>query len=261
MPSAVSFIQWDNCLGSAGTNSLFAAQPLTFNSQQKRLHELNSGDRLWLVSRCPDDQQYYFVAVLVAATQSTNSPASREGQLFGEYSIIADPSNSHDLGKRFPAEGLLRALQFETGRPIKHGASIGQSLQTLRFLSAMDEQVLDAGLSNCLGEGQFVDIPFGLWTKCDLQYAEYFVRNWRESRRPMAFLLYDSPPVLHRGAPVFIHSEKHIRLVARFHESQFVSGQKRTVSEDERLAERDRIWAAHRQDTIDAPERAAFDSF
>jgi hypothetical protein len=47
--------------------------------------------------------------------------------LYGEFAVLAERSRSHDLRARFPAEGLLRALEFETGRPIKHGANIGQS--------------------------------------------------------------------------------------------------------------------------------------
>jgi len=63
---------------------------------------------------------------------------------YGECAIALDRSQSHDLGGRFPAEGLLRALMFETGRPIRYGASIGQALRTLRLLDAIDEHMLDA---------------------------------------------------------------------------------------------------------------------
>lgn len=35
---------------------------------------------------------------------------------------------------------------FETGRPIRYGVSIGQSVQTLRLLGPGGERVLDAAL-------------------------------------------------------------------------------------------------------------------
>src|SRR4051812_4403192 len=135
MASAVVFVQWDSYFGDSGSPALFGHDPLTFNSRQERLHQLSEGDRLWLVSRSPTDQQYYFVAALRVLVRRRNPPESREGQLFGEYAILADRSRSLDLSTRFPAEGLLRAFEFETGRSIKHGASIGQSLQSMRILN------------------------------------------------------------------------------------------------------------------------------
>ncbi|HUG92530.1 MAG TPA: hypothetical protein VML55_16950 [Planctomycetaceae bacterium] len=262
MRDAVIFMQWESYAGADGEPPFFASEPLTFNSRQERLHELAPGDRLWLVSRSPDDRQYYIVAVLSIAAVKRNDPASREGSMFGEFAVVADRAGSHDLGKRFSAEGLLRAFQFETGRPIRYGASIGQSLQTLRVLDETDGRVLDAALARILaGEERLLDAPFGLWTKCDREFADYFLKNWTERREPLAFLLYDSPPVLLPGAPVFIHSEKHLRLIARFRESQFIAGQKFTVDEAERLAERERIWQTWRAGTLDPPDKAAFDAF
>ena len=58
-----------------------------------------------------------------------------------------------------------------------------------------------------------MDSPFGLWTKCDL---------------------YPPPPSLGPGSPVFIHSDKNLRLLARFREGQFVAGHKLTVDADGR---------------------------
>jgi hypothetical protein len=178
MASAIAFIQWESYWGASGLAPLFSNDPLTFNSRQERLHELAEGDQLWLVSRSPNNQQYYFVATFHVLERNRNTPGSPEAQLFGEYSICADRTRSLDLGSRFPAEGLLRAFEFETGRPIKHGASIGQSLQTIRFLSPDDEEVLSASLTRILAEpALFADSPCGLWTKCDSAFAEYFVEN------------------------------------------------------------------------------------
>ncbi len=262
MSSAIAFIRWDNYVNGLDGRGFFAADPLTFNSRQERLHLLNTNDRLWLVSRCPEDQQYYFVGVLHVAALRRNPLDSLLARTFGEFAIIADRSCSYDLSKTFPAEGLLRAFEFDSRRPIRFGASIGQSLQTVRLLAPHDEYVLDAGLHRIVaGEVPLLDAPFGLWTKCDAVFANYFVNNWQARREPLAFLLYDSPPALPVGAPVFIHSDKKLRLLASFRESQFVAGHKQTVETSERLAERERIWMTYRSNTIDPPSKKDFDLF
>jgi hypothetical protein len=264
MPAAVIFMQWDNYTGTAHQRSFFSEDALTFNTRQDRLHRLAAGDHLWVVSRCPDDGQYYFVAALHVAQLTRNAPGSDKATLFGEYAVALDRSQSHDLGKRFPAEGLLRALTFETGRPIKYGASIGQALQTLRLLDQADERILDTALAALLEPGGPLPplaAAGGLWTKCDRVFADYFLANWAQRRSALAFLLYDPPPVLRSGAPVFIHADKHLRLVARFREGQFVAGHKFTAEPDERATERERVWHSYRAGTIDAPVKEEFDRF
>jgi hypothetical protein len=119
MAAGVIFMQWDSYVGGTDGPPFFADDPLTFNTRQERLHRLAVGDRQWLVSRCPDDGQYYFVAALRIAQLIRNPPDSDKATRFGEYAIVADRPQSHDLGRRFPAEGLLRAFTFETGKPIK----------------------------------------------------------------------------------------------------------------------------------------------
>ena len=160
---------------------------------------------------------------------------------------MASRAESHDLGKRFPAEGLLRAFEFDSSKPIKHGASIGQSLQTLRILTSEDELILTKQLEQLLDvRGTALDAPFGLWTKCDRVFANYFLKNWDQRKEPLAFLLYDPPPVLREGSPIFIHSDKNLRLRANFVTGQFVAGHKFTADMDERMAERERIWTTYR---------------
>jgi hypothetical protein len=262
MAAGVIFMQWDSYAGGTNGPPFFAQGPLTFNTRQDRLHRLAAGDRLWLVSRCPEDGQYYFVAALLIAQLTRNPPGSEKATLFGEYAILADPSGSLDLGRRFPAEGLLRAFTFETGRPIKYGASIGQSLQTLRLLDPGDERVLNAALDGLQkGESPPHAAPCGLWTKCDGVFADYFLKNWTQVREPLAFLLYDPPPSLRKGSPVFIHSDGSLRLLARFREGQFVAGHKHTVEEEERVAERERVWRPYRVNTVNPPTKAEFDEF
>jgi hypothetical protein len=262
MSLSVILMQWESYAGAADGPAFFAEAPLTFNSRQERLHRLGAGDRLWLVSRCPEDGQYFFVACLGIAAQMRNPAGSEKATRFGEYAVVADRSHSHDLGCTFAAEGLLRALTFETGKPIKYGASIGQALQTLRLLDADDEHIIDAAL-NGIEKGEPTPLVgcAGLWTKCDRVFADYFLKNWTERRSPLAFLLYDPPPALAMGAPVFIHSEKSLRLFARFQEGQYVAGHKMTVEPEERLAERERVWQTHRANTTDPPTKEAFDKF
>jgi hypothetical protein len=255
-------MQWDSYVGGTTGPPFFGQDPLTLNTRQARLHRLAPGDRLWLVSRCPDDGQYYFLAALHTAELSRNPAGSEKETLFGEYALVADRSRSVDLDRRFPAEGLLRALAFETARPIKYGASIGQSLQTLRLLDPADERILEAGLDCiCKGGGPPDVVAGGLWTKCDAVFADYFLKNWLRRRESLAFLLYDPPPALRAGVPVFIHSDKNLRLVARFQQSQFVAGHKLTVEAEEREAERERVWQNYRAHTIDPPTKDEFDRF
>jgi hypothetical protein len=262
MASAVGFIQWQNYQTGLGGDGLFGDDPLAFSSHQERLLALLPGDDLWLVSRCPEDQQYYFVAVLRVGRAAPSLAGSRAAAEFGPYSVVAERSRSHDLSRRFPAEGLLRALQFDTRRPIQFGASIGQSLQTLRVLDPTDVLLLNNILARLLNSARTaLDDPFGLWTKCGREFADYFLSNWEQRREPLAFLLYDSPPALRSGAPVFIHSDKHLRLIAQFREAQYVSGHKQTVDAEERTAERERVWTAFRAMTLNPPTKHAFDEF
>jgi hypothetical protein len=156
----------------------------------------------------------------------------------------------------------LRALTFETGRPIKYGASLGQSLQTLRLFGEEDERTLEVALNGVLGkEGRAAEATCGLWTKCDVVFADYFLKNWTARHEPLVFLLYDPPPAVRRGAPVFIHSDQNLRLVARFREGQHVAGHKPTVEKEERVAERERVWVRYRANTIDPPTREESDKF
>jgi hypothetical protein len=178
MAAGIIFMQWESYQSDSGSPDFFSQEPLTFNSRQERLHQLAPGERLWLVSRCPEDHQYYYIAVLWITERSTNPPGSKESQ-FGEFGLVADRSKSHDLGKRFPADGLLRALEFDPSKPIKYGASIGQSLQTLRLLTPGDELILEKQLDRILLQNESsLDVPFGLWTKCDRVFADYFLKNW-----------------------------------------------------------------------------------
>lgn len=180
---------------------------------------------------------------------------------YGQYAVIAHRVGSYDLQRRFPAEGLLRSLAYETGKPIKHGASVGQSIQAIRFVNQADTILLNYCLNRVLIGLEPQPGICGLWTKCDKVFADYFVANWEARRVPQAFLLFDSPPTLPIGAPVFVHSNQYLRLLARFRESQHVAAYKRTNEADERIEERDRCWTEFRAGTIDAPKLEDFEAF
>jgi hypothetical protein len=262
MGAAVIFMQWDSYSGSGNDSPFFNQSPLTFTSRQERLHTLAEDDRLWLVSRSPGDGQYYFVAALAVAQRLRNPPGGDRAARFGEFAILADRERSLDLGCRFPPEALLRALTFETERPIRYGASIGQSLQTLRVLAPDDVNVLNAALAGIQkGRSPLQAGTHGLWTKCDGIFATYFLTNWMQRAEPLAFLLYDPPPTVRCGAPVFLHSDKNLRLVARFRDSHFVAGHKQTVEPAERIEERERVWRTYRLNTLNPPAKAEFDKF
>ena len=184
------------------------------------------------------------------------------GREFGPFCVLADGEASCDFARAFPAEGLLRACSFESTNPIKFGATIGQSLQTVRFLSDRDERALARARGKVLSEDkELLESPFGLWTKCDIVFADYFLTNWRQRRQPVAFLLFDSKPALPANSPVFIHSERRLRIIGRFQQSQYVSGHKYTVEEEERISERERIWSLYRAHTEDPPDKREFDEF
>ncbi len=261
MADAVCFIDWESYSNGPDGRGFYSQEPLSFNSKQSRLHQTCPGDCLWLVSRHPDDKQYYVVAVLRVAELRRNSPDGDLGRSYGDYGIVADRVGSYDLCRRFPAEGLLRSLAYETGKPIKHGASIGQSIQSIRFADRADTILLNYCLNRVLAGFEPQPGACGMWTKCDRIFADYFLANWTRRRAPQAFLLFDSPPVLPVGAPVFIHSEQCLRLLARFRQAQYVLSYKRTDNEEERLAERERCWGEFRAGTINAPSCSDFDSF
>jgi hypothetical protein len=133
MADAICFIGWDSYSSGVDGRGFFAQEPLAFNSAQPRLHQISVDNRIWLVSRHPDDKQYYVVAVLRVAERRRNDPAGEIGRSFGEYGIIADRIGSYDLALRFPAEVLLDNFvaiseppQFkEYGRALEWGYPTG----------------------------------------------------------------------------------------------------------------------------------------
>jgi hypothetical protein len=84
MAAGVIFMQWDSYAGGADGPPFSADDPLTFNTRQERLHRLAAGDRLWLVSRCPDDGQYDFVD---AHGSERDVPAGDPGSGRGDGSL------------------------------------------------------------------------------------------------------------------------------------------------------------------------------
>src|SRR5258708_1210382 len=122
MADALAYIQWDSYKSGIRSNGFFADEPLTFSSRQERLQRVAIGEPLWLVSRCPDDGQHYFVCVLSVKELRRNPADSEISKSFGDFAVVAAREQSCDLGAKFAADGLLRALEFETGKSIKFGA-------------------------------------------------------------------------------------------------------------------------------------------
>ena len=173
MPDAVCYLGWESYVNGPDGRGFFAQEPLSFNSRQGRLHQVSPGDHVWLVSRDPDNRQYYIVGVLRVAERRTNEPGGELATAYGEYGVVAHRVGSYDLARRFPAEGLLRSLSYETGKPIRHGASVGQAIQTIRFLSASDTLLMNYCLNRVLKGSEPQPGLCGLWTKCEPVFAEY----------------------------------------------------------------------------------------
>ena len=192
---------------------LFSSDPLTFNSKQERLHELAEGDRLWLVSRSPSNQQYYFVGSLFVREKKRNSPRAVKGGSSASLQLSQTDPGALTSVRASQRKDCSGHLSLNPGEPVKHGASIGQSLQTLRFLSPNDDEALEAAFTaneNVFPVRRIRHAAFGRNVTACLQIT--FSRTGQRRREPLAFLLYDPPPVLAVGAPVFIHSDKVIRL-------------------------------------------------
>ena len=136
----------------------------------------------------------------------------------------------------------------------------GRGVELLAVWPFLPQTCCTPWCPSCL-RGDQTDAPAGLWTKCDRFFADYFLKNWTARRQPQGFLLYDPPPRLSAGAPIFIHSDKDLRLLARFRDSQYVAGHKFTCDEAERLEERERIWTTWRAGTVEPESRADFDRF
>jgi hypothetical protein len=178
MAAGVIFMQWDSYAGGPDGQPFFADDPLTFNTRQERLHRLIVGDWLWLVSRCPADGQYYFTCALRIAQLIRNPPDSDKTKRFGEYAILAERSESHDLGRRFPAEGCYVRLRSRRAGRSSTAPPSASRCTTLRLLGPAGERILDAALGD-LGKGEAVPLAgsAGLRTKCDSVFADYFLKN------------------------------------------------------------------------------------
>lgn len=250
MSDILAFVRWEEYLKRPDGLPLLGVDPVTFNSSQSRLHLVEPGERLWLVSRSPSDQQYYLVGLVRVKARGMNTPDSEEARRFGPYKVIGDKHESVDLQNRLPIADALRALSFSPSSPIKPGANIGQSIQTIRELSPDDIRFLvrlvEKALASPRHTAVFWNPVVALWTKCSGEYATRFLENWRFQQQAQAFLLYDAQPWLPVGAPVFVHADRRLTLVAKFSGSEAVNGYKPLYEENERVQEAERIWVQHR---------------
>jgi hypothetical protein len=146
MTNITAMIDWHSYAHGLDGRGLFAREPLTFNSKQVQLGRLGPGDHVWLVSRCPDDQEYYLVGYLHVEGTRQNRPGEPLHR-YGTYSVLGDRGKSRNLGRQLPAETLLRRLRFESDKPIKEGGTIGNALQSMRRLMPDDEALLQRALA------------------------------------------------------------------------------------------------------------------
>lgn len=252
MSDLIAFIRWSEYEQRPDGYPFFGVDTVSFNSSQSRLHLAEPGDRVWLVSRNPSDQQYYLVGVLTVAFKEFNELGTLEYERFGQYRVTGKSSECVDLGLKLPIEDVIRSLSFEPVRPLAPDASIGQSIQTMRLLSKDDRFLLLRLLERIRSEAdpkperQVWNPVVGIWTKCSGAYARKFLENWQSSSTVQAFLLYDAQPFLPRRAPVFVHADAKLLLLARFAGSEVVRGYKPLYSEAERSSEMRRVWERYR---------------
>ncbi len=136
MADAIAYIQWSNYAEGLDGKGLFHSEPLAFSSRQERLHKVGPGERLWLDSRCPEDGQHYFVAVLTVAELAHNAADSDLGKVFGTYGAcqgegwlafeLALPSTEKQVAdpnivqQRVPCSGEGDPSCFKDVSPVAH---------------------------------------------------------------------------------------------------------------------------------------------
>lgn len=133
----MAYWRWDNYVRDLDEGAGFH-----FNSNQERLHsEIEIGERLWLITgrRGYKGIQYLLVACLQVSAKTHTPP----GYKYGSYRVWGDINHS----SYYSAEGpditdLLMNLEFYPAHPITSKQRIGQSLQTIRALSANDVNIL-----------------------------------------------------------------------------------------------------------------------
>jgi len=96
MATALAYIRWEN------VGELCRSRPLAFSSRYERLHELESGDCLWLFSRNPTDNQYCAVARLAVTRRFENPATSVTGQRFDRFGVEADLVGVNSSVPTFP---------------------------------------------------------------------------------------------------------------------------------------------------------------
>lgn len=152
----LAYWRWDNYLRDLDRGAGFH-----FNSNQPRLHSaVEPGDRVWCVTghHPPGEQIHYALAAkLTVATKTLNHP----GYEYGRYRIWGDTSHSvyYGVSEQPDLADLLQQLEFEPRSPVSDRARIGQSLQTLRSLTARDSALLTAWASDLPLELRAYQVP------------------------------------------------------------------------------------------------------
>jgi hypothetical protein len=143
MAGGITIIKWKNYREGITGKGYFREDVVTYNSNQRGLHKLKEGERLWLVSQPPKDPRHYIVGTIRVARLMLNPEESLARRKFGKYAVVASCDGNRDFNKQFPAWGMVKGLKFQTGKPIQSEDKIGQSQQTIRLLSVEDERLLE----------------------------------------------------------------------------------------------------------------------
>lgn len=130
---------YNNFLEDISTGATFH-----YNSNQPRFHKkIEIGESLWLATgiRVKGKMEYHLAARFVIRAK-THNPV---GYKYGRFRLWADPqlSDYYVIGEK-EMTNLLLSLEFVPKKPIQeHGVTIAQSLQTFRYLSSADVQLLE----------------------------------------------------------------------------------------------------------------------
>jgi hypothetical protein len=133
----MAYWKWENYVRDLDEGAGF-----NFNSNQSRLHSMiEIGERLWLVSgrRGQGGIRYLLLACLQVAAKTFNPPDYK----YGKYRVWADIRRSAYYSADGPdMSDLLLQLEFQLHSPIVAKEVTGQSLQTMRCLTAADTALL-----------------------------------------------------------------------------------------------------------------------
>jgi|SRR5262245_6384428 len=125
------------------------ADPGYGSDQEDILDRLSPGDRVWIVGRSRDDQEWRLLQRLSLTRIATDAEGKQRMVANPTTSVFFEPDSQDNF------EPQLKQLQFNPRNPITVvGKLIGRSLQGIRHLSDVDVDTLEtyAGRLDTLGD-------------------------------------------------------------------------------------------------------------